>query len=105
MESKGGNMLSTSSDLLHIAIAIAVVVVGGYLSYLLYNLGNLAKESKKSVERVNTQLDKVDAVIDEVIPTIQGINRSVRQVQEALSSPLNSLLGIFKRFTHLNDED
>lgn len=92
-------MVSTSKDLLEIAIAIAVLVVGGYLSYLLFHLANLAKESKKSVERVNTELDRVDALMDEIVPTVQGINNTVRRVHESLITPLDSLMGIFKRFT------
>lgn len=98
-------MFTTSSDLLHLAIAIAVLLVGGYLSYLFYHLANLAKESQKSVERVNHQLDKVDALVDEVIPTVQGINSTVRRIHESLVSPLNSVLGLFKRLTNFNDKE
>lgn len=98
-------MFSTSRDILNLGIAIAVVVVAGYLSYLFYHLANLAKESKKSVERVNTQLDRVDGLINEIIPTVQGINSTVRKIHESLVSPINSLLGIVKRITKFNDED
>lgn len=98
-------MVSTSKDLLEIAIAIAVLVVGGYLSYLFYHLANLAKESKKSVERVNGELDRVDALMDEIVPTVQGINNTVRHVHESLISPLDSILGIFKRITNFSKED
>lgn len=95
-------MLETSRDILNIAIALAVVVVGGYLSYMFYHLARLAKESQQSVERVNAQLDKVDALVDEVIPTVQSINGTVRKIHESLVSPLNSLLGLFKRFTNFD---
>lgn len=97
-------MFSTSNDILHLAIALAVLVVSGYLSYMFYHLANLAKESQKSVEHVNTQLDRVDSVMDEVIPTVQSINGTVRHIHESLIPPIDTVLGFLKRLTHFNKD-
>lgn len=89
-------MLETSKDLLFIAIAIAVLALGGYLSYLFYSLAKLVQESKRTVEDVNKKLEKIDPLVDNTTETVNSLMSTVQAIDNGILKPIASLSDVIK---------
>lgn len=91
-------MLQESSDILYIAISIAVLTVSGFFSYLLYSLSKLTQESKKTVEDVNKKLDKINPVVDSATKTAESLTETIQTINNGVLKPIASLSDLIKKF-------
>jgi predicted PurR-regulated permease PerM len=97
-----GKVLETSKDLLNLAIAIVVVLCGGFLSYLLYHIAKVVQESGKSLQNINHNMEKFNPVVDEVIPTIREVNDTVRGANQSLANVGKIFQGISSWTSFMN---
>ena len=99
------------SDLVYVALSVFLVVVGLALAYAFVRLGGtLARLSAfikgtqeevlpvinkvgGSVDRVNIQLDKVDAMTDSAVDAADNLDTAVRAVTLAVTRPVQKISG------------
>jgi uncharacterized protein YoxC len=102
---------STAGDLAQYALAGFLVVVGLALGFAFFRLGqtfgNLARflsglerevlpvitKVGGSVDRVNTQLDKVDEITTSAVDAVESIDATVRTVSHAVTAPVKKVSG------------
>jgi uncharacterized protein YoxC len=106
------------TDLVWIALAVFLFVVGLALAYAFVRLGGtLARLSSfikgtqdellpvvgkvgGTVDRVNAQLDKVDVVTDSAVDTVDSVDTAVRAVSVAITRPVQKASGLAAGFTY-----
>jgi uncharacterized protein YoxC len=102
----------SAGDVAFIALSVFLVLTGVALAYALVRLGGtLARLSAfirgmqdellpvinkvgGSVERVNTQLDKMDSVTDSAVDAADSVDTAVRAVSFAIQRPVQKVSGI-----------
>jgi uncharacterized protein YoxC len=102
----------TAGDVAYVALSVFLVVVGLSLAYALVRLGGtLARLSAfirgtqeellpvinkvgGSVDRVNSQLDKLDTVTDSAVDAADSVDTAVRAVSFAVQRPVQKVSGI-----------
>jgi uncharacterized protein YoxC len=102
----------TWSDGVDLALAIFLVVVGLALAFAFLQLADvigrvsgfirrtehevlpLIHKVGGTVERVNTQLDKVDQVTTSAVDAVAAVDRAVRAVSAAVAVPVQKLSGL-----------
>ncbi len=94
-------MLSTSTDLLFIALSICVVAFTAFVCYLIYNLTQTVKESTKTMQDVNKKLEKVDPMVDDLTETVGSVTETVRDINKNILKPIASISQIFKKFKNI----
>jgi hypothetical protein len=100
------------SDLAYLALSVFLFAVGLSLAYMLLRLGGtfgrlsaFIKGSQDellpvigkvggTVDRVNTQLDKVDVVTDSAVDAADSVDTAVRAVSFAVTRPVQKLSGL-----------
>jgi hypothetical protein len=111
-------LASSSGDIVNYALAIFLIVTGGFLAFVLVKLagvfGRLASFVRGaeremmpvinkvggSVDRVNHQLDKIDPATDSAVDTVVAVDETVRAVSYAVKRPIEKLLGVSAAVTH-----
>src|SRR6266567_1166171 len=102
----------TWGDLWRLALAVFLLAVGLASAYLLVRLGGtvgrlsafisgaereilpVINKVGGSVERVNSQLDKVDRMTDSAVDAVQSVDTAVRTVSNAVTRPVQKLSGL-----------
>ena len=108
----------TWSDLADLALAIFLLVVGLALGYAFWRLGDtfvklssLIRGTEEeavpvinkiggTVDRVNTQLDKVDQMTDSAADAVASLDGAVRKVTKAVTRPVQKLAGFAAGVSH-----
>lgn len=101
----------TWGDLWRLALAVFLLSVGLSSAYLLARLGGTAGRLSAfisgaeqeilpvinkvggSVDRVNSQLDKVDRMTDSAVDAVEGVDTAVRAVSHAVTRPVQKVSG------------
>jgi hypothetical protein len=101
----------TWSDLWRLALAVFLLAFGLASAYLLVRLGGtvgrlsafisgaerevlpVINKVGGSVDRVNSQLDKVDRMTDSAVDAVEGIDTAVRTVSAAVTRPVQKVSG------------
>jgi hypothetical protein len=109
---------SSSGDIVNYALAIFLIVMGGFLAFVLVKLagvfgrvasfiGGAEREMMPvinkvggSVDRVNHQLDKIDPATDSAVDTVVAVDETVRAVSYAVKRPIEKLLGVSAAVTN-----
>lgn len=94
-------MLSSSTDLLFIALAICVMAFTGFVCYFIYSLTQTVKESTKTVKDVNKKLEKIDPMIDDLCATVNSVTGTVRNINNNILKPIASISQVFKKFRNI----
>ncbi len=105
-------LAATSGDIVNYALAVFLIVLGGFLAFALVKLagvfGRVASFIRGaeremmpvinkvggSVDRVNHQLDKIDPATDSAVDTVVAVDETVRAVSYAVKRPIERLLGV-----------
>lgn len=108
----------TAIDALWICLSAFLVVVGLALAYLLVRLAGSAARLTRllrgleqsvppvvekvggTVERVNTQLDKVDLITTSAVDAADAADTAVRAVSLAITRPVQKVSGLAKGLSH-----
>src|SRR5438874_1525365 len=104
-------LLFTWGDLADLALAIFLIAVGLGLAYLFLRLAEtftrvsaFVRRTERellpvlnkvggTVDRVNTQLDKVDRITDSAVDAVIAVDSGVRTVSTAVRKPVQKLAG------------
>jgi uncharacterized protein YoxC len=102
----------TWGDVWRLALAVFLLAVGLSLAYLLVRLGGtvgrlsafisgaereilpVINKVGGSVDRVNSQLDKVDKITDSAVDAADSVDTAVRTVTRAVTRPVQKLSGL-----------
>jgi uncharacterized protein YoxC len=102
----------TSSDAAYIALAIFLLVVGLTLGYVFIRLAAalaratdfierteeevmpVIEKTGGTLDRVNHQLDKVDAATTSAVDAVVAFDRAVRALSNAVATPIEKLSGL-----------
>jgi uncharacterized protein YoxC len=102
----------TAGDVAYVALSIFLVAVGLALAYALVRLGGtlgrlsafirgtqeellpVINKVGGSVDRVNSQLDKLDSVTDSAVDAADSVDTAVRAVSFAVQRPVQKVSGI-----------
>ena len=108
----------TTSQALDVVLAIFLVVVGLAIAYAFWRLGVLFSQLRDTVQhteeevlpvvrtsggtldRVNTELDKLDVMTDSAVDAVTAIDRAVRAVSTVVTAPIEALAGLAAAFRH-----
>ena len=108
----------TTSQALDVVLAIFLVVVGLAIGYAFWRLGVLFSQLRDTVQhteeevlpvvrtsggtldRVNTELDKLDVMTDSAVDAVTAIDRAVRAVSTVVTAPIEALAGLAAAFRH-----
>src|SRR6202008_1576942 len=102
----------TWGDLWRLALAVFLIAVGLSLAYVLVRLGGtigrlstfitgdqreilpVINKVGGSVDRVNSQLDKVDRITDSAVDAADSVDTAVRAVSMAVTRPVQKISGV-----------
>jgi hypothetical protein len=105
-------LLFTWSDLAYLALSIFLILVGVGLAYVFLRLGEtfarvstfvrrterellpVVNKVGGTVDRVNSQLDKVDRITDSAVDAVDAVDSGVRTVSGAVRRPVQKLAGL-----------
>ena len=108
----------TTSQALDIVLAIFLVVVGLAIGYAFWRLGLLFSQLRTTVQhtevevlpvinktggtldRVNTELDKLDVMTDSAVEAVTAVDRAVRAVSAVVTAPIEALAGVAAAIRH-----
>jgi hypothetical protein len=108
----------TTSEALDVVLAIFLVVVGLAIGYAFWRLGVLFSQLRTTVQhteeevlpvinktggtldRVNTELDKLDVMTDSAVEAVTAVDRAVRAVSAIVTAPIEALAGLATAFRH-----
>ena len=108
----------TTSQALDVVLAIFLVVVGLAIGYAFWRLGVLFSQLRTTVQhteeevlpvinktggtldRVNTELDKLDVMTDSAVEAVTAIDRAVRAVSAVVTAPIEALAGVAAAVRH-----
>jgi hypothetical protein len=108
----------TTSQALDVVLAIFLVVVGLAIGYAFWRLGVLFSQLRSTVQhteeevlpvinktggtldRVNTELDKLDVMTDSAVEAVTAIDRAVRAVSAVVTAPIEALAGVAAAVRH-----
>ena len=106
------------SDLAYLALAVFLGLTGLALAYVALRLGatlgraaSLLRGTESellpvitklggTLERVNTQLDKVDQITDSAVDAVAGVDTAVRTVTGLVTRPIEKLAGLVHGVRH-----
>ena len=106
------------SDAAYLALAVFLLVVGLGLGYAFLRLGGtfgrlsafirgtelellpVISKVGGSVDRVNTQLDKLDQATDSAVDAVEAVDQAVRSVSFAVKRPVQKVAGLASGVTH-----
>jgi hypothetical protein len=105
-------------DVAYGALAFFLVVAGLAVAYGAFRLGGTLGRASSliegtetellpvisklggTVDRVNTQLDKVDVITDSAVDAVTSVDTGVRRVTSAVTRPVQTLAGLFTGTRH-----
>ena len=105
-------LLFTWGNLADLALSIFLIAVGLGLAYLFLRLAETLKRVSTfvrktereflpvltkvggTVDRVNTQLDKVDRITDSAVDAVVAVDTGVRRVSSAVRRPVQKVAGV-----------
>ncbi len=108
----------TTGQALDVVLAVFLVVVGLAVGYAFWKLGVLLSQLRRTVrntehevlpvigktggtiDRVNSQLDKLDAMTDSAVEAVSAIDRAVRAVTALITAPVQALAGLATAIRH-----
>ena len=112
----------TWGDLWRLALAVFLLAVGLALAYLLVRLGGtvgrlsafisgaerevlpVINKVGGSVDRVNSQLDKVDRITDSAVDAADSVDTAVRAVSLAVTRPVQKISGLAAGVTYATSD-
>jgi predicted PurR-regulated permease PerM len=101
----------TTGQALDVVLAVFLVIVGLAIAYALWKLGVLLAQLRRTVrnterevlpvisktggtiDRVNSELDKLDTITDSAVEAVGAIDRAVRAVSSLVTAPVQALAG------------
>jgi hypothetical protein len=105
-------------DVAYAALSVFLVLTGLAIGYGAIRLGGTLGRASSLIEgtetellpvisklggtldRVNTQLDKVDVITDSAVDAVSSVDTSVRVVTGAVTRPVQALVGLFSGARH-----
>ncbi len=108
----------TTGQALDVVLAVFLVVVGLAIGYAFWKLGVLLAQLRRTVrnterevlpvigktggtiDRVNSQLDKLDVMTDSAVEAVSAIDRAVRAVSALITAPVQALAGVAAAIRH-----
>jgi hypothetical protein len=108
----------TTSQALDVVLAVFLVVVGLAIAYAFWKLGVLLAQLRRTVrnterevlpvigktggtiDRVNTQLDKLDVMTDSAVEAVTAVDRAIRAVTAIVTAPVQALAGLATAIRH-----
>jgi hypothetical protein len=108
----------TTSQALDVVLAIFLIVVGLAIGYAFWRLGVLFSQLRTTVahtevevlpvinktggtlDRVNTELDKLDVMTDSAVEAVTAVDRAVRAVSAVVTAPIEALAGVAAALRH-----
>ncbi len=108
----------TTSQALDVVLAIFLIVVGLAIGYAFWRLGVLFSQLRTTVrhteeevlpvinksggtlDRVNTELDKLDVMTDSAVEAVTAIDRAVRAVSTVVTAPVEAMAGVAAAIRH-----
>jgi uncharacterized protein YoxC len=108
----------TTGQALDVVLAVFLVVVGLAVGYAFWKLGVLLSQLRRTVrnterevlpvigktggtiDRVNSQLDKLDVMTDSAVEAVSAIDRAVRAVSALVTAPVQALAGLATAIRH-----
>lgn len=108
----------TTGQALDVVLAVFLVVVGLALGYAFWKLGVLLSQLRRTVrnterevlpvigktggtiDRVNSQLDKLDVMTDSAVEAVSAVDRAVRAVSALVTAPVQALAGVAAAVRH-----
>jgi predicted PurR-regulated permease PerM len=108
----------TTGQALDVVLAVFLVVVGLAIGYAFWKLGVLLSQLRRTVrnterevlpvigktggtiDRVNSQLDKLDVMTDSAVEALSAIDRAVRAVSALITAPVQALAGLATAIRH-----
>lgn len=108
----------TTGQALDVVLAVFLVVVGLAVGYAFWKLGVLLSQLRRTVrnterevlpvigktggtiDRVNSQLDKLDVMTDSAVEAVSAIDRAVRAVSVLITAPVQALAGVAAAIRH-----
>ena len=108
----------TTGQALDVVLSIFLVVVGLALGYAFWKLGVLLSQLRRTVrnterevlpvigktggtiDRVNSQLDKLDVMTDSAVEAVSAIDRAIRAVSALITAPVQALAGVAAAIRH-----
>lgn len=108
----------TTGQALDVVLSVFLVVVGLAVGYAFWKLGVLLSQLRRTVrnterevlpvigktggtiDRVNTQLDKLDVMTDSAVEAVSAIDRAVRAVSALITAPVQALAGVAAAIRH-----
>ena len=108
----------TTGQALDVVLAVFLVVVGLAIGYAFWKLGVLLSQLRRTVrnterevlpvigktggtiDRVNSQLDKLDMMTDSAVEAVSAIDRAVRAVSALITAPVQALAGLAAAIRH-----
>ena len=105
-------------DAAYVALAVFLLAVGLGLGYAFLRLGGtfgrlsafirgteqellpVISKVGSSVDRVNTQLDKLDQATDSAVGAVEAVDQAVRTVSFAVKRPVQKVAGLASGVTH-----
>jgi hypothetical protein len=108
----------TTSEALDVVLIIFLIVVGLAVAYAFWRLGVLFSQLRTTVQhteeevlpvinktggtldRVNTELDKLDIMTDSAVEAVTAMDRAIRAVSAVVTAPIEALAGLAAAFRH-----
>jgi hypothetical protein len=109
---------ATTSQALDVVLSLFLVLTGLAIGYAFWRLGVLFSQLRDTVrhteeevlpvihktggtlDRVNTELDKLDVMTDSAVDAVTAIDRAVRAVSTVVTAPIEALAGLAAAFRH-----
>jgi hypothetical protein len=108
----------TTNQALDVVLSLFLILTGLAIAYAFWRLGVLFSQLRDTVQhteeevlpvvrtsggtldRVNTELDKLDVMTDSAVDAVTAIDRAVRAVSTVVTAPIEALAGLAAAFKH-----
>ncbi len=108
----------TTNEALDVVLALFLIVVGLAIGYAFWRAGVLLSQLRTTVrnteqevlpvinktggtlDRVNTQLDKLDVMTDSTVEAVTAVDRAIRAVSALITAPVEALAGLAAAIRH-----
>jgi hypothetical protein len=109
---------ATTSQALDVVLSAFLILTGLAIAYAFWRLGVLFSQLRDTVQhteeevlpvvhksggtldRVNTELDKLDVMTDSAVDAVTAVDRAVRAVSTVVTAPIEALAGLAAAFRH-----
>ena len=108
----------TTNQALDVVLSLFLILTGLAIAYAFWRLGVLFSQLRDTVQhteeevlpvvhksggtldRVNTELDKLDVMTDSAVDAVTALDRAVRAVSTVVTAPIEALAGLAAAFRH-----